>query len=1067
MNIFSKLSKFFIENKAISWLMIFFITVTGVISFFKMPHQYNPEITIPTFEITTKYQGASAKEVENFVAKELEEKIAEIKGIDSIETRSFDGGYSITKVKFFVGENTEESKVKLFSKIQENLDKKVNDNIANPIIKSITPDDLAIGVWSITSPNLSQNELRKEAFKLTTEIQKIKGIANINVIGGEKQALKIELNPEKLKEHNITLPEVEESLKNNNGRIILGNIRNSESLTEITINTSIKNISDAEDIIIKNGVSLLDIANIYLGYTEKKSFTSILDNKNAHIKDSIFIEVAKKNGEDSKTIIDETNKILKKMSSNNIKIQNIRDLSKISSDAINSLGINLIQSIIIVNIILIFFLGRKPAFLVAIAIPLSLLSVFGIGYIFDQTINKVTLFALILSLGLLVDSAIVIVENIYRHLNINDERNKIKKIFDAVGEVGIGLLLSTITSVIVFLPLTQITGMMGPYMGPLAFFVPFALICSFIVAIIIIPFLSNYFLTSKKYKIEHNANSISLKSGIKIPKVNEVKKITIFEKIQNKYAKTLNAILLKNKSQNIILFLMILLLGISFSFIPLKLVHFQMLPKDDNKTLWITVDMQEGTSFNKTNTIANNIVKEINNIDDIDHISIFTGEKPSVDFNGLFKGFNYRQNENQASILVSFKNERKLSSSELATKIRSKINYLKSKYNTNIKIVEDPPGPPVFSTLIIKILGDNLDENKKISDWLKKTLYYIDGIVDIDSSTEHKYIRHNIYVNHKKAKENKVSAYDIFKTLNLSIEPKNIGILSLNNNDEDAVIELSIIKNKRDSLEDISNIYIKNHEGKMIRLSEITKINNDLSSVSLLREDHESKQEIYAEMENRSIVYGMIDLMYKIFEEYEVKEFSLYGMTIVDPTTKKETKLEWGGEFEMTLDNFRDLLIAMGIAFLLIYSILVGQFKSFITPLLILVTIPLSLIGILFGFSLLDFLNNTLLTATALIGFIALMGIVVNNSIIYIEYLQILLKEKTPLKEALVISGKTRLRPILITSITTILGSLTIAFSPVWSGLAWSIVFGLSISSIFTLIVFPILFWKVNKNKFI
>jgi multidrug efflux pump subunit AcrB len=1063
MNFFSKLSKFFIENKAISWLIIFFIIITGIISFFKMPHQYNPEITIPTFEITTNYQGATAKEVEDFVAKELEEKIAEIKGVESIETRSFDGGYSITKVQFFVGENTEESKVKLFSKIQENLNKKVNNNISNPIIKSITPDDLAIGVWSLTSNKFSQNQLRQEAFKITSEIQKIKGVANINIIGGEKQALKIELNPEKLKEHKITLYEVESALKNNNGRIILGDINNNESLSEITINTSIKNPQDAKNIIIKNGVFLSDIAKIYLGYAEKKSFTSILDNKNFQIKNNIFIEVAKKNGVNSNDIIEKTNNILSNFSNDNIKIKNIRDLSKISSNAINGLGINLIQSIIIVNIILLFFLGRRSAFLVAIVIPLSLLSVFGIGYFFDQTINKITLFALILSLGLLVDSAIVIVENIYRHLNINDERSKIKKIIDAVGEVSTGLLLSTITSVIVFLPLTQITGMMGPYMGPLAFFVPFALIISFIIAIIITPFLSNYFLQNKKYEINNTLKSISLNSGIQIPKVQKIIKLTIFEKIQNQYAKVLSYILKNNKSQNIIIFLTIIFLLIGFSFVPLKLVHFQMLPKDNNKTLWITLDMQEGTSFYKTNTVANNIVKEIKNIDDIENIAIFTGNKPSVDFNGLFKGFNYRQNENQSSILVSFKDEKIFSSSELATKIRSKVSHLKNQYNTNIKVLEDPPGPPVFSTLIIKIIGDNLDKNNKISQWLQKTLHSIEGIVDIDSSTEHQYIRHDIYVNHKKAKENKISAYDIFRTLNLSIDPKNIGSLSLKNTYEDAIIELSILKNKRNSIEDISSIYIKNNNEKMIKLSEIINIKNELSSISLLRENHNSKQEIYAEMENKSIVYGMIDLIYKIFEEYEVKQFSLYGMTIIDPSTTKEIQLEWGGEFEMTLDNFRDLLIAMGIAFLLIYSILVGQFKSFITPLLILITIPLSLIGILFGFALLDFLNNTLLTATALIGFIALMGIVVNNSIIYIEYLQILLKEKIPLKEALVMSGKTRLRPILITSITTILGSLTVASSPVWSGLAWAIVFGLSISSILTLIIFPILFFKLNK----
>ena len=473
---FGNIAQFFLKNKALSWLIIIFTVLSGTFGFFQMPQQYNPEVTLPAFTVQTEFAGATAKEVQKFVTNEIEEKLAEIKGIDTISSQSIEGGVSIVRVEFLVGEDLENSKVKIFSKISENLDLAKNPNISNPIIKTISPDSIAIGVWAITSNAISVNAIREKAIIMSQELQKIEGIANITVTGGEQKALKITVDPEKLKAQNVSLEEVVNALQMNNGRAVLGNLRTSKILHEIEIDTKINSVENAENIVITQGVTLGDIAIIKNGYTEKTSYTSLYHKNQLQNQDTVFLSIAKRKGENTSVIMnrvfEKVEELSKKIENQNITLQNIRNTAKIAEESIFGLGSNLIQSIIIVMLILMIFLGGRAASLVAIAIPLSLFIVFFIGFIADQTINKVTLFALILSLGLLVDSATVVVENIYRNIQMQDERNKMQKISDAAQEVGVGLFLSTLTSVIVFLPLTQISGMMGSYMGPLAFFVP-------------------------------------------------------------------------------------------------------------------------------------------------------------------------------------------------------------------------------------------------------------------------------------------------------------------------------------------------------------------------------------------------------------------------------------------------------------------------------------------------------------------------------------------------------------------------------------------------------------------
>ncbi|HID91989.1 TPA: efflux RND transporter permease subunit, partial [Candidatus Peregrinibacteria bacterium] len=785
-------------------------------------------------------------------------------------------------------------------------------NISRPIIKNINPDNVAVGVFALTSEisgKISQNELRKKAVELSHILQEINGVANIEISGGERKSLNITVDAEKLKNRNLTIVDIKNAVQGNNGRALLGNIKDGTHQHQIEIDAGVMNDEQAKKIILGNGITLGEVATVEDGYLEKVSNTSFYSENSGKISDAVFISLAKRKGVNTDFVMTQAQekfqKFLDSEFGGEISGTLVRNNAKIANDSISGLGVNLIQSILIVSIVLYLFLGARSAFLVAIAIPTTLLFVFFVGYISGQSINKITLFALILSLGLLVDSATVVVENINRHLqefnndnnNDNDGRDKstplqknntIKDIIIvSVNEVGIGLFLSTLTSVIVFLPMAHLSGMMGAYMGPLAFFVPLSLILALIIAYVITPFLS--YLVFKN-KIDHaredcgrNKSTPLLSSFLQI--------------IQKKYAILIRKILENSKTQKIILFGAFGTLFLTFSFIFLELVHFQMLPKSDNESFWVTLDFPEGTDEPVTQNLAEKITAEISKkTPDIEHIQIFSGTAPVVDFNGLFREFSQRGGSHQASLLVSLSDDRKFSSEKNATHVRKVIkNFQKiSVGNANLRslqtkdfifrVVENPPGPPVQATFVAKIKGQNSEAQKLVLQKLQKIVEKTSGIVDIDSSQEEKYPKTVFKIDSEKAKQKGLINKDIYDALSLSFAPQKIGEFHPENSQELAFVELKTENSARDEISDFSEIFLRNTRGEMIPLSSVLKTEEKKSRPSLFRDTHISTQYITAEMENRSIIYAVRDIIFAIFNSENsgltVESFSLYSIDV-------------------------------------------------------------------------------------------------------------------------------------------------------------------------------------------
>ncbi|MBU0660664.1 efflux RND transporter permease subunit [Patescibacteria group bacterium] len=1055
-----KIAKAVVYNRPLAILIFLASFALGLFGFLFTPKQYNPEITLPAFQVVVEYPGASVDEVEQFVTKELEEKIRDIVGVDEVYTYSMHGGAAIAQVIFKVGEDVEISKVKLQSKLSENSDI-AEGNIHQPMIKSINPDDVPILTFGFAGVGMDQNHLRMQVFDIVSSLRNVEGIANIDVHGGEATALRVLLDTGAMSIRHVGFDDVVQAIQASNMRVRAGTLDDNVRQRVIEVDGTIQTKKQAEDILIIPGVTLGDIAHIEDGFQEKTSFVSV-DTPAQEDQAVVFLSVAKRKGENAIELAARVDSFLKselqKEQYAHISYEVYRDEAAVAAESISGLSINLITSIAIVFMVLLLFLGGRSAVTVAIAIPLTLSWVFFIGYLFGETINRITLFALILSLGLLVDSATVVVENIYRHLQ--EGYAKKEAIIYGVDEVGMGLFLSTLTSVIVFLPTSKISGMMGEYMGPLSFFVPMALLVSLGVAYVLTPFISDIVLKEPKKGTQ-----------------TKTKVAQALDRVAEKYAVWLGKVLDSRKKQFQFLGKIFILFLIVMVFPLIELVHFRMLPSADKEQYYVYIDAPNGTDVETTQLIVDDIADVL--LADSETVSIqrFVGTPPIVDFNGLFKGADLRGESHMATLRVNItdKASRRISSEDLVVRVRESFEqnehiatYL--RLGTSIKFIEDPPGPPLQATFVAKVKGTDESVRQDMLAMLMPEILATKGVVDVDTSQEELVVRTLLSVDHEKAMSTGVSAAHIAQALRTSITGIELSQYHKQGQKELSFIELQVPKEKRMTLEHLQDISIKNIAGESVPLLSVVKKVDTANPAVLIRDEGQATSYVTAEMEKRSIVYVMKDIIFFLLGNKEqlpegmtLNKWNLFEFVYVDAVGDEYT-IEWGGEWKMTLENFRDLGLAMMVAFVLIYAVLVAQFKTFSAPVKIMTTIPLGFIGILPGFALLDVTFGTFLTATTLIGFIALMGIVVNNAILLLEYIQQLQAEGVSLRNALIESGKTRLRPILLTSMTTVLGSLTIVGDPVWSGLAWSIVFGLSLSALLTLGVFPVLLYLGEKK---
>lgn len=1046
-NFIAAISHFFAENKSLSYLLLVSIAVFGVAAFVAMPKQYNPEIIRPAFVVSFVYEGATPETTVERAGYELVEKLQVINGVEDIYTKVTDGSVVMSTVMFEVGYDKATAKVDLLTQLKSHSALAAGA-ISNLSVTEINPETIPVLQIVFSSPELTVNEVREKVLLLRGEILKVADVSELDVVGGDKTGVVVEVDPLKLNERGVTLAAVKSVLASASLRVVAGEVEGERFATKVVLDGGAKSVEDIASLPVASGVMLREVATVYEGAAPNRSYTWYA-SKEVAPTEVVILSVAKREGSSAPTVTADVLSVVDGQLATaefaSLSYEVASDDGVIAQDEISGLTTNLMQSVMIVGVVLFLFLSTRAALVVLITVPLTFLSVLAIGYLAGESMNRITLFALILSLGLLVDAAIVVVDNIYDHLKRAHEHGLTvslpKVAAGAVREVGVGLVLSAITSVVVFLPMNYITGMMGPYMGPIAFFVPMALIASLLIAIVLTPFIA-----IKLLKHDEKDNFISAFFRRRL------------DALTTAYTHFLHRIAYEAKFRSRLLVSVLGIFLLTLILPALGFVHFQMLPKADRNQFYVYIDAPEGTSRDETNRLSKTVSDILLTHPEVKTVEAFVATSPIVDFNGLFKGAPSRVEKDQATLRVNLSDgsSRDISSTVIASEVRASLASALKRSASYVRIMEEPPGPPVAATFEAKLEGEP-EVVAPLRAELKNLLTRTEGVVDIYTSAEAPVEEVRYVFNREALSLYGVDSEEFLSWYQLTSSPVLTAEFVSGPETERTGIYLTLPATYSDNLSGLESLPISTRSGDTTFGALVSKeYTKRVGSVFL--EGAREVEYVTAEVEGRSIVYVMIELMRGIMDgqlgSYQVKEWGLFGVELERADGAVAT-ITWGGEWEMTLENFRDLGMAMMAALFLVYAVLVAQYGSFATPGYILLTVPLGLIGIFTGFLFLDQLFGIYLTATALIGFIALIGIVVNNAIIYLEYVEQSIAEGTSYADALIASGTVRLRPILLTSLTTVLGSLTIAADPVWSGLAWSFVFGLSLSTALTLIVFP------------
>ncbi|MEY3783699.1 MAG: hypothetical protein RLZZ230_21 [Candidatus Parcubacteria bacterium] len=1057
-NLAGRISHFFAVNRPLSVLLLLVSLVFGLVSFFVTPKQYNPEIVRPAFAVSLTYQGATVDESINRVVYELVEKIDTVPGVDDVYTEVHDGARINTTVIFEVGYDATKAKLDLLTQLNQHS-YLANGNIATPQIIEINPETIPVLQLAFGSADLSISELRQLVTRLSQRLGQVPDVSEMQVYGGYQAALVVEVNPDLLQTNQLSFADVQQTLQQSQERVVTTGLHNQPYTIDLVFDGVADSAEAIGNLVVREGVQIRDVAKVYEGVLGARSYVFYQDK--AESGEVVLLSVAKVEGSSAPVV---TKAFLKTLSEINaepefsgLQYKVIGNDGATAETEILGLTKNLISSILIVAVVLLLFLSMRAAAVVLVAIPVTLLVVFGLGFLFHQTINRITLFALILSLGLLVDSAIVAVENMYAHLRRYHAEptaaTRERVIAGAIDEIGVGLLLSMLTSVIVFLPMNYITGMMGPYMGPIAFFVPAALMVSFLVAIVVTPFVANHLL-----RVDEIPNRFTVLFS------------RVMESVTKVYVKLLRVILYNPILQKRLLlsavgvFLLTLLLPL------FGLVHFQMLPKADRDQFYVYVDLPVGTDREETKRVTSEVATILLADADVRNAQQFIATPPILDFNGMFKGAQNRSAAQQATIRVNLTpaGERKRSSTDVVDSVRHAVTDKLPAVVSAVRYLEEPPGPPVRATFVAKVATADATKQRELAAALESFITKVPGVVDTYVSDEAQVgrVRYNFdYAAAEKLGVSPKAVSDMVQALGGVIE-----VAEFKGSDSVTYtpIVMRLPSQYLQSPNVIDSVTVMTNHGKLVPLRSVLMVDYEARPATTYMEDVGQLSYVTAEVEDRSIVYVVIEVIKRLtageLSGYTVTNWNLWSMEIASADGTVAT-LTWGGEWEMTLENFRDLGVAMGVALLMVYALLVAQYNTFSTPAYILVTIPLGLVGILWGFFFLDVGFSINLTATALIGFIALIGLVVNNAIIFLEYVEQARTDGLSYRESLIAAGEARLRPIFLTSLTTVLGSLTIASDPVWSGLAWAIIFGLSLSTILTLIMYPTLLVYFNRTE--
>jgi multidrug efflux pump subunit AcrB len=1091
--------------------------LAGIMALNYTPREEEPQIVVPMIDVVVNAEGVNVQQMERLVTTPLEKLLAQVNGVEHVYSVT-NNSQTIVTLRFHVGENRENALLNTYNKLHSNTDK-IPAIVTNWRIKPIEVDDVPIvmlGLWSSDSTTVDDYGLRRLAEEVSTFLQAIDNTSEVNIIGGRSREIQVNIDPEQMTARAVAVADILNAIQASNTLQFHGNLaleNKSFRLESGDVFRDIDTLKNTPINVIDGSVILLkDIAKISDGPAEQSSYTWI-DFANGHQQKyyssspsnnyasnngdhpMITISVAKQPGSNAVTVAqavhDKIAMLKQSIFPHNVHVEVLRDYGETANEKVNNLTTSLAFAVFTVVVFIAVFLGWRSAVVVGLAVPICYGITLSLDLAFGYTINRVTLFALILSLGLLVDDPITGVDNIERYLKKKSGSLQ-DKIVAAINEIRVPLLMSTLTIVLAFVPLAFITGMMGPYMAPMAFNVPLSVISSTLVAFLVTPWLASKFIKPK--------SPTALNENIEQS-----------QGFSQFYRRMLTPLLESRKKGKFVLLIVFILFIVAAMLPVMRLVPLKLLPFDNKNEIQVIIDMPENATLEQTAAMAKTISNKVQQLPEIKAIASYVGTPSPIDFNGMVRQYYQRHAPYMADlrIILLDKTVREHQSHAIVLRLRQHL----APFSTNgikIKVVEVPPGPPVLSTLVGELYGDEFtqySELQKAASIVEQRLNQEPHVVEVDSTVGDDQPRFRFISDKVKSALSGISTANINQVLAVANTGKIAGYLHIENEATPLAINVKLPIEQRETLADFYRLTIKGQAGivqsttpqgidiapqSIVSLGELGQFEQQINDKPIFHKDLKPVVYITADISGRtpaSIIADVgsdlqspntSDTNNSVNEASEPNDWT--KRTFLTSGGGQQWQLpdnitlSWSGEGEwsITLRVFIDMGIAFAFALTAIYIVLRIQTGSAALSGIIMSAIPLTVIGIMPGFFLLNQFGEreianapepVLFTATAMIGMIALAGIVVRNSLILIEFITQARDRGEPIKEALIQAGAVRMRPVLLTAGTTLLGNLIITLDPVFSGLAIAIIFGIISSTIFTLLVVPIVYLLVFDTE--
>jgi multidrug efflux pump subunit AcrB len=1061
LGIAGRLAHAFINSK-LTPLFIAASLAIGIFAVAIIPREEDPQILVPMLDITTAMPGASPAEIEQRVSLPIEMLVHQISGVEYVYSIS-SPGQSLVIVRFLVGTPQEDALIKVYSKLYSNFDS-MPPGVTQPLIKARSIDDVPILALTLWGEHYSGYQLRAIADEVQHNIQQVADVSETSVIGGLPRTMRVVLSTAKLNAYGLSPLAIVGHLQAANASLQAGSFAEDNQEIRVDAGNLFTSAKDLESVVVAvdhgHPVYLRDVADrIVDGPADPANYVlfgttgvSAAAHQAARQFPAVTITVAKRKGTNATDIANAVLKRVHEMQGvqlpGDVTVTTTRNYGETAKAKSDELLEHLLLATLSVTFLIALFLGWRESGVVLLAIPVTLALTMSVFYFLGYTINRVTLFALIFSIGILVDDAIVVVENIVRHFRLpeNQHRSCVDVAVEAVAEVGNPTILATFAVLAAVLPMAFVRGLMGPYMRPIPVGASAAMLFSLMVAFVVSPWAAIRLLG------KHLAGAHILEPE------HENWRTMLYRRVMTP--------LIASARNRLLFFIGVaVLLLLSVALVPLGLVRVKMLPFDNKSELQVVVNMPDGTPLEQTLRVTQALGEKLARQPDVLNYQIYAGTSGPYNFNGLVRHYYMRRQPNQADIQVNLlpAKQRSVQSHAIAKRLRPLLDAIGNQYGARIQVSEVPPGPPVLQTLVAEVYGPNLDGQVRVAQQIKQIFQHTPGVVDTDWYMEDPQPRLVIRVDEVKAAQHGIAVSDVTHALALALSGAQAGLLHDGDASEPIPTVVEVDRADRSSEQGLENIRLPGADGSMVSLRELVTIGHETIQQNIYHKN--LKRVVYVTGDvagaEESPVYAILKMNKQLDHLTLPAGYTLARYNAVQPESTDHYSMKWDGEWQITIEVFRDLGLAFAAVLLLIYVLVVGWFRSFIVPLIIMAPIPLTLVGILPA----HWLLGAFFTATSMIGFIAGAGIIVRNSIILVDFIELRRRQGVPLAEAVIDAGAIRFRPMLLTAAAVVVGASVILTDPIFQGLAVSLIAGAVASTFLSWPTIPILYYMVHSRR--